>query len=76
MGARDVDTGMRGPFKHALAGRARLVLVGVELPGHLRPGELDRRDMHDIAPDQQGFAGARDFERGVADLMANRPDGW
>ena len=49
---------------------ACLFLVGVEFPRDLRVFELKRRHMHDVAPDQQCFAGTRHAKARVPDFMA------
>lgn len=53
---------------------ARLVLIVVELPRHLRPIELKRWDVNGIAPDQNALAAARNAKAAVTDLVAMRAD--
>jgi hypothetical protein len=51
---------------------ARALSIGVELPCDFRLVELKRRDMYDVAPNQDRLASARDAKTRVADFMARR----
>ena len=53
---------------------ARLVLIRVELPCHLRPIELKRWDVNGVAPDQNGLAAARSAKAAVTHFMAVSAD--
>ncbi|WP_287276199.1 hypothetical protein [Mesorhizobium sp.] len=53
---------------------ARLVLIVVELPRHLRPIELKRWDVNGIAPDQNALAAARNAKAAVTHFMAMSAD--
>lgn len=53
---------------------ARLVLILIELPRHLRPVELKRWDVDGVAPDQNVFAAARNAKAAVTDLVAMSAD--
>ncbi|WP_245523983.1 hypothetical protein, partial [Mesorhizobium sp. M2D.F.Ca.ET.223.01.1.1] len=63
-----------GKRQDAQPGCPSLLLVGVKFPGDLRPLELERRHMDEVAPDQQCFAAARDSKACVTDFVARRRD--
>ncbi|ESZ29329.1 hypothetical protein X734_06950 [Mesorhizobium sp. L2C084A000] len=53
---------------------ARLVLIGVEFPCHLRSIELKRWDVNGVAPNQNGFAAGRNTKAAVSRFMAMSAD--
>lgn len=53
---------------------ARLVLIGVEFPRHLRSIELKRWDVNGVAPNQNAFAAARNAKAAMSRFMAMSVD--
>ncbi|MFD0568042.1 hypothetical protein ACFQ0T_00480 [Kitasatospora gansuensis] len=74
MGLGDVVVGLGELFEEGCSCGAGLGLVAVELPGHVRPVELEGGDVDGVAPDKEVGGAAADVVDGVAGCVARGGD--